>query len=121
MNATTNLDMSHFTTSPLPLFLLPPPLSLPPPPPPSSPPDALALNKEMEFSAIQGILRHLDDNADGSVDLRESEEVHRVFTGAERRGRGREGGRWLVSVGVRYVYFVPTYVYAGFVHTVCTC
>ena len=37
--------------------------------------EALALNKELEFAAIQAILRHLDDNHDGSVDLQESEEV----------------------------------------------
>lgn len=81
-----------FITSSLPF---PPPPSFPHPPS-LSPPDALALNKEMEFSAIQGILRHLDDNADGSVDLQESEEVHTLFARAEgrrrRRGRGREGG-----------------------------
>ena len=47
-------------------------------PPPSSllpPPEALTLNKELEFAAIQAVLRHLDDNHDGSVDLQESEEV----------------------------------------------
>ena len=38
-------------------------------------PEALALNKELEFAAIQAVLRHLDDNHDGSVDLQESEEV----------------------------------------------
>lgn len=38
-------------------------------------PEALALNKELEFAAIQSVLRHLDDNHDGSVDLQESEEV----------------------------------------------
>ena len=37
--------------------------------------EALALNKELEFAAIQAVLRHLDDNHDGSVDLQESEEV----------------------------------------------
>lgn len=44
--------------------------------PPFLPPlEALALNKELEFAAIQAVLRHLDDNHDGSVDLQESEEV----------------------------------------------
>ena len=37
--------------------------------------EALALNMELEFAAIQAVLRHLDDNHDGSVDLSESEEV----------------------------------------------
>jgi hypothetical protein len=36
--------------------------------------EALTLNKELEFAAIQAVLRHLDDNHDGSVDLQESEE-----------------------------------------------
>ena len=58
--------------------------------------EALELNKELEFSAIQAILRHLDDNADGSVDHYESEEVSTRLAGGERerkREGGREGGR----------------------------
>lgn len=49
--------------------------SSPPPPSPSLLTEALALNKELEFAAIQAVLRHLDDNHDGSVDVQESEEV----------------------------------------------
>ena len=41
--------------------------------------EALDLNKELEFAAIQAVLRHLDDNLDGSVDLQESEEVGRCL------------------------------------------
>ena len=37
--------------------------------------DALALNEELEFAAIQWIHGQLDDNADGTVDFQESEEV----------------------------------------------
>lgn len=37
--------------------------------------DVLALNDELDFAAIQSIHGQLDDNADGSVDLRESQEV----------------------------------------------
>ena len=48
------------------------------------PPEALTLNKELEFAAIQAVLRHLDDNHDGSVDLQESEEVgHCMATPAD--------------------------------------
>ena len=41
--------------------------------------DALALNEELEFAAIQWIHGQLDDNADGTVDFQESEEVLYVW------------------------------------------
>ena len=36
---------------------------------------AFSLNDDVEFAAIKSIHNQLDDNADGSVDFQESEEV----------------------------------------------
>lgn len=108
-----------FITSSLPF---PPPPSVLPPfflPPFDSPLDALALNKEMEFSAIQGILRHLDDNADGSVDLQESEEVHTLFARAE----GGEGERlvWGNGVYTAHIKVYTSFVYHYYYYMLHTC
>lgn len=41
---------------------------------------AFSLSDDTEFAAIKSIHNQLDDNADGSVDFRESEEVSSVLT-----------------------------------------
>ena len=41
-------------------------------------PETIGTDEELEFAAILAIHGQLDDNADGSVDFKESEEVHRA-------------------------------------------
>ena len=75
-------------------------------------PEALTLNKELEFAAIQAVLRHLDDNHDGSVDLQESEEVgchHHLLLLTCLTHRERERERvWSLSAG--FIFNVHMYL-----------